>query len=156
MQNLLIYASSNSLIIKQNKKALWIHRTELIIYFTLFLLVIFFIYDKSASKLSVKLSIIIFLTSAFLIVAIKKIRSFFGTRIEIEKLDDGFIINNAIKLKSIDIKDIQVKEMISTYSSNAYYDISIKINDKKYFFAIGADEKDKKEILEAVNTLSKA
>jgi len=129
---------------------------ELIIYFILFLLVIFFIYDKSASKLSVKLSIIIFLASAFLIVVIKKIRSFFGTRIEIKKLDDGFIINNLVKLKNIDIKDIHVKEMISTYSSNAYYDISIKINGKKYFFAIGADEKDKKEILEAINTLSKS
>jgi hypothetical protein len=58
---------------------------------------------------------------------------------------------NKIKIDKLESKDIRIKEMITTYSATAYYDISIKINAKNYYLAIGANDKDKREIIKALS-----
>lgn len=140
----------NNFSVRQSKISLWIYRFEMSIYFISFFFVIYLIYAKSVSEIGVKILVIGLLTTAFLIVIFKKLRSLWGNDFLLSRIKDGFKINNKIKTSKVDMGAIEIKEMVSTYSAVGYYDISIKVNNKKIPIAFGVTEKDKTTILEGL------
>lgn len=111
----------------------------------------YFIFIKSSSRIEVKIGFIVALSIAFLLVVYRKLTSILGRDFYLSRTKYGFIINNKVRTGNIDRGAICIKEMVSTYSAKAYYDISIRVNGKKIPIAFGASEMDKVAILEGLN-----
>jgi hypothetical protein len=154
MKNVLISSDLNLFSVNQNKATLWLYRLQQLSYFIAFVFVGYLIYTKSDSKTGIKLAVIIALSIPFLIVVFRSKDRLAGKDFCMSGENGRVVINKKVWISEISMDAISVKEMISTYSAQAYYDISIKANRKKYSIAMGVDENDKDEILKGLNYLN--
>ncbi|MBN8668559.1 MAG: hypothetical protein J0M30_13755 [Chitinophagales bacterium] len=147
MKIIVIKYNSTSFSIQQNRKVLWLYRLELAIYSVGFLVIMYFMYSMSESSMMSKLTVIGTLAIVFSFVIIRKRKSLSKNDFLLEKINDGFCINGTVATENIAFGSIEIKEMVSTYSTSSYYDIIIKVNDKGIPVAFGIDESDKDTIM---------
>lgn len=152
MKSIKVEYNSKAFSVKPNMIALWLHRFELAIYLFIFSTLMYAIYTKSASKYEVKVGVIIALSIALIIVVIYKRKSVIGEHFSILRTIGGFCINSTINIAMIDLESILVKESVSTYSAEGYYDIALPVGGKSIPVAFGLPEDEKDELLRALRS----
>ena len=151
MSSVTIKYDSKKITIQSTKPGMWLLGFEPVIYFILFSLILFVLYEGDYSLLT-NVMIAVISSVIFLFAVLKYKQRFLGNEFTIDLSGNEIKINNLVQAQTKQIERIILKESISTYSANAYYDIYAVFLGFKYSVIKGVSETDQKEIVKALKS----
>ncbi len=136
MGSVKLHYNSKKISVRHSKKIVWLLRIESFIYITIFFSFMIFAIYKGGGSLLTNLIVIAISSVIFLYIVLNKKETFFGKEFSVEFINNGIRINNVEEAETKKIDKVIIKESISTYSANAYYDIYVVFLPLQHYLSL--------------------